>query len=249
MYSIYPLHLGTFTAMETSNLLYQVNPGEKQRRPILAYLILGGAQPILVDTGGSDEAWANKYHHGLQVPAECSLVNQLAAFNLKPTDIPIVVNTHLHWDHCFQNGLFTNATIYVQKKELQAAVTPIPTQYGYYETNIPGVQPGWMSTFGQMRVIDGEYDLTKGIRLIPLPGHTPGLQGVLVETAAGRYLITGDAIGVFENWTGNATLSHIPQGIHWSLEDYFATFAKMEKLDANVLPAHDFRVLEQKSYG
>lgn len=248
-YKIYPLHLGTFEAMETSNLLYQVNPGVKVRQPILGWLILGGSEPIVVDTGGSDEAWAARYHHGLQRLPEQTIEAQLRKHDIDPNMIRIVVNTHLHWDHCFQNEKFPNAVFYVQKKEIMAAVAPLPTQRGYYEVGIKGVFPSWMKTFDRMKVIDGDVSLAHGIELLHLPGHTPGLQGVLVETNQGPYLIASDTIGVYENWEGNQMMPHIPQGIHWSLEEYFQTFEKMEKTGATILPSHDMRVLEVDYYG
>lgn len=235
--------------METSNLLYQVDPGNKQRRPILGWLILGGQEPIVVDTGGSDEEWARKYHHGLERPEELKIEEQLRKHDVDPDDVKIVINTHLHWDHCFQNDVFRNATFYVQKKELQSAVAPLPTQRKYYEAGIPGITPSWMKTFGNIHVIDGDENLTDGIDLLHLPGHTPGLQGVLVQTEKGPYLIASDTIGVYENWIGNSDMDHIPQGIHWSLEDYFKTFKKIEETNAEVLPCHDFRVLERLYYG
>ncbi|WP_019119756.1 N-acyl homoserine lactonase family protein [Brevibacillus massiliensis] len=248
-YTIHPLHLGTFEAMETSNLLYQVNPGVKVRQPILGWLILGGKEPIVVDTGGSDEEWAKQHHHGLQRLPEHTIEAQLQKHGLQPEMIQTVVNTHLHWDHCFQNDKFQNATFYVQKKELMAAVAPLPTQRGYYEVGIKGVIPRWMKTFDRMKAVEGDVTLMDGIRLVHLPGHTPGIQGVLVDTKDGPYLIASDTIGVYENWEGNQTMPHIPQGIHWSLEEYFQTFEKMEKLGAKVLPSHDMRVLEVDHFG
>jgi N-acyl homoserine lactone hydrolase len=249
MYTIHPLHLGTFTSMEMSNLLYQTNPGQKVRQPILGWLLKSNTEAIVVDTGGSDEVWAETYHHGLERPEELTIQNQLKKYGVDVRDVEIVINTHLHWDHCFQNDAFHNAKILVQRKELQSAVAPIPTQRGYYETGIPGVQPSWMKTFDRMEVVDGDIQLGPGLQLVHLPGHTPGLQGVLVETQEGPYLIASDTIGVYENWTGTAVLKHVPQGIHWNLESYFETFAKMERLGAQVLPCHDMRVLERDCYG
>jgi glyoxylase-like metal-dependent hydrolase (beta-lactamase superfamily II) len=102
-----------------------------------------------------------------------------------------------------------------------------------------------MRTFCQRKVLQGDSQLAEGVMLILLPGHTLGLQGVLVQSETGSYLIVSDAVGVYENWTGNEAMAHIPQGIHWSLEDYFETFSKMEEINAHVLPAHDFRVRDR----
>lgn len=248
-YKIHPLHMGTFTAMETSNLLYQTHPGLKVRQPILAWLITGGDAPIVVDTGASGEEWAVRYHHSLQRSDDQTMKVQLAKHGVQEQDVRLVINTHLHWDHCFQNDTFHQATFLVQKREIHAAVAPIPTQRGYYEVGMPGVTPGWMKTFDRTEVMDGDIEIKKGIELVLLPGHTPGLQGVVVQTEEGPYLIASDTIGVYENWTGNENMKHIPQGIHYNLEDYFATFSKMERIGAQVLPSHDMRVLEYDCFG
>jgi hypothetical protein len=71
-----------------------------------------------------------------------------------------------------------------------------------------------MRTFGQMKVLQGDDQLADGIRLISLPGRRPVLQRVLVQTEVGPYQIASDAIGGYENWTGNEMVDHIPQGIH-----------------------------------
>jgi N-acyl homoserine lactone hydrolase len=245
---IIPLHLGTFHGMETSNLLYQVNPGVKVRQPILGWLILGGEFPIVIDTGGSDEEWAKKHHHGLDRPPELTMEAQLAKHGLAPDDVPLVINTHLHWDHCFQNHVFPNARFLVQRLELHGAVAPLPTQNTGYEVGIPGVIPAWMKTFDRTDVIHGDAKICDGVEVVLLPGHSPGLQGVVVETAYRRYLIASDTVGVYENWTGNDKMKHIPQGIHWDLATYFETFEKMERIGAEVLPSHDMRVLERDVY-
>ncbi|WP_147803639.1 N-acyl homoserine lactonase family protein [Alkalicoccus halolimnae] len=246
---IFPLHVGTFKKMEMSNLMYQTEPGRKVRTPAISWLIKTTDQNILVDTGCPTEEWASYYHHPIERPDSQTLESQLQHHELRLEDIDTVINTHLHWDHVHGNDLFPEAVFYVQEEELKAAVVPLPTQRKYYEAGSPGVYPPWMSSFGQMRCIQGDYELTPDIHLIHLPGHTPGLQGVLVDTSNGRYLIAGDTIGVYENWSGNKEMPHVPQGIHWNLEDYFRTFKKMERLEAEVLPAHDFRVLEHASFG
>lgn len=105
-----------------------------------------------------------------------------------------------------------------------------------------------MKTFDRMDVIDGDALICDGVQVVLLPGHTPGLQGVLVETKYQHFLIASDTVGVYENWTGSTAMKHIPQGIHWDLEGYFRTFEKMERLGVEVLPSHDMRVLEHNVY-
>src|SRR5207237_3610325 len=84
--------------------------------------------------------------------------------------VDVVVNTHLHFDHCGGNHLFAGRPIYVQRQELEDARTE--DDYTIREwVDAPGVS---------YEPVDGELELVHGLRLVPAPGHTPGMQVVVV---------------------------------------------------------------------
>ncbi|MFQ6068282.1 MAG: MBL fold metallo-hydrolase [Candidatus Bathyarchaeia archaeon] len=60
---------------------------------------------------------------------------QLLNFRLKPEDITVIINTHLHFDHCGGNKLFRNARFYVQADELRYAYAPDRFQKAAYVQN------------------------------------------------------------------------------------------------------------------
>ncbi len=62
-----------------------------------------------------------------------------SALGYKPEEIDIVVFTHLHWDHCFYMEKFTNAEFYVNKKEYEFAMNPIPLYFKSYEAPELGI--------------------------------------------------------------------------------------------------------------
>ena len=68
-----------------------------------------------------------------------------------------------------------------------------------YEVGLPDLQPPWLPYFNQLQVIHGEAEVASGVSVTLLPGHTPGLPGVVVETVAGRYLLPSDAVPLYEN--------------------------------------------------
>src|SRR4051812_35660044 len=106
---IRPLHLGTLT-VDKSGLTLRQGIGTKVPAPCVGWLILGGKQPILVDTGPSDDTtWAARYHNPLARDRSHSLEQQLGRQGLEPGDIPLVILTHLHWDHCYGNPKLPNA--------------------------------------------------------------------------------------------------------------------------------------------
>lgn len=102
---------------------------------------------------------------------------------LDPASIDLVVNTHLHFDHCGGNHLFAGRPVHVQRRELEDARTL--EDHTIRE---------WVDAPGVTYVpVDGEHELLPGVRLVPAPGHTRGSQIVVVETGERPSVIAGDA--------------------------------------------------------
>jgi Zn-dependent hydrolases, including glyoxylases len=250
-YRIYPICAGMFPDIEKSNLAYQKDAGTKLREPILMYLIKGRNLCMLVDTGGCDPSWAEKYHHTLIQTEDMQPTNAVRNLGVAPEDISIIVNTHLHWDHCSNNDKFPNAKIYVQKRELQFAVNPIPTQYTYYESTEIGMTPPWTRGMDRFIIVDGDYHLCDGIDLLLTPGHTPGFQCVSVNTTDGRFLIVSDCFGIRESWSQCQTWGlPTPSGIHVNLIEYYDSIRRLFPLadEDHILCGHDVSVLEHEVY-
>jgi N-acyl homoserine lactone hydrolase len=246
---IYPLDLGTLVDLDKSLLTIRQNQGVKMNVPCLAWVILGGGKKILVDTGPCDPESAVKcFKRPLVKNPNQELESALKKVGLRPEHIDIVIFTHLHWDHCFNLKQFAKAIFIVQKKEIQYAVNPLPPDRIAYQVGIAGIQPSWMSVFDRIQTVDGEQEIVPFIKTVPLPGHTPGLQGVVVETAKGPWMIAGDAVPLYENWDKDHFLKRIPGGIYQNLYDYFKTLEKLGMYGDRILPGHEEKVLKKKAY-
>jgi N-acyl homoserine lactone hydrolase len=245
---IHPLHLGTLTSFDKSLFTFLRNHGIKLDVPCLAWLILGGESPILVDTGPCDPGFAARYHRPMTKTAEQEIDAALGRFGLRPADLRLIIYTHLHWDHCFNGEKFPGATFFIQKAELNYAVAPLPTDWRTYGIGRPGVPPPWMKVFGQMKVLEGDGPVAPGVRVLLLPGHTPGSQGVVVETNDGPWVIAGDTVPLYETMEGEPGLKPLPSSIYQNLFDYWSSLKKLEAFGKKVLPGHDAGVLVQDRY-
>jgi len=150
---------------------------EGERWPVSVHVIDHPDARVLVDTGMTElhPAVADLDPHLFPLSEQ--------AFDLDGIDI--VVNTHLHFDHCGGNRLFAGRPIYVQRQELDDALSEDDyTIRGWVEA--PGV--GYVP-------VDGEHELLPGLRLVPAPGHTRGMQVVVVETG-GRPVVVGGDVAV-----------------------------------------------------
>lgn len=247
--TIRPLGVGDVSGVPLASMTFGRGWGEVIDAAMIMFLIEGGPSPILVDTGTFDSEFTKTYHHqNLSRPPELEPRAVLNAAGYDPSDVSIVINTHLHWDHCSNNEMFTNASFVVQQRELQYAVDPLPVHRRGYE-KLPGIRPPWMSTWDRIETIKGDQQIAEGVRAISLPGHTPGSQGVLVDTAAGQFLLAGDTVDLHANWEGAPDLAHIPSSIQSNLFEYYESFDKIDDLKCSVIPSHDPTVLSTTVYG
>jgi N-acyl homoserine lactone hydrolase len=246
---IHALAAGVLRDFPTPALTYQRGWGQVQDVPQIMFVITGGPRPVVVDTGTPEPAFVREHHgYDFERPDEQHPLKALARLGVDPLDVELVINTHLHWDHCGNNALFTNARFVVQAAELEYARDPLePTRVAFENTDL--IDPPWVPVEDRFDVVRGDVDVAPGLSVVWLPGHTPGSQGVLVDTAEGRFLIAGDCVNLYRNWEGDGKLRHIVNGSLMNLREHLDSYAKIERLGAEVIPSHDPLVLERGVFG
>ncbi|MDR1874095.1 MAG: N-acyl homoserine lactonase family protein [Synergistaceae bacterium] len=249
-YTITPMYYGRFPSYEKSTLQMMTGQGVKVDSPSIGFLLKGNNRNIVVDTGPGPQEEMGRLHPTLEIdfPKEANVVAALAAEGLQPQDIDYLIFTHLHWDHCWNGEKFPGKTFYVQKSEVIYALDPLELHANVYEAPKAGMTPAWLRVVQQLKMIDGDVDIDDGLRLLLTPGHTPGGQCVLVNTTDGPCLLAGDTVMQYENWEGNGTQKHLFSAAHVNLLDFDASLKKIEALNAFILPSHDYKVLENKTY-
>ncbi len=245
-YTITPVSVGTLT-IERPQFVWGAGWGTEVQSPVLMFYVEGGGRRIMVDTGCSDPVQAVKYHKPFIRKPEEEPANALKRAGIDPATIDTVLCTHLHWDHCYNQGLFTKARFLVQRVELQYAAAPYPIHANVYEAPTTGMTPAYSKT--KFEVVDGDFELADGFQVLFAPGHAPGMQCPLISTAKGTYYIAGDNAPLYENLEGNKFGRPIPGMIYADLGAYYETFRRMLRLADHVLPGHDMKVLDQKRYG
>ena len=116
------------------------------------------------------------------------LLDNLAAGGIAPEDIDIVINSHLHFDHCGWNTVrdkngkfvatFPRAKYYAPEGEWQYARHPSERDgISFISENYdPLVESG------QMTLLKGGEEIVPGISVKTFPGHTAHMQAVIVQS-------------------------------------------------------------------
>jgi N-acyl homoserine lactone hydrolase len=188
------------------------------------------AGAILVDTG---VGWPT------EVVQEWKVVNRhaadaLAEHGLSPTDVKIVINSHLHFDHCGQNAVFKHAPFYIQRTELGRA------------RKQEVLTAEWFDFAGaRFELLDGDAEIAEGVRVVATPGHTVGHQSVFVDTDDGAAVMIGDAAYTADIYreADKADLSAWP-GQHANRSDWTKSLKKVHELRPHAVHfCHDTRVV------
>jgi glyoxylase-like metal-dependent hydrolase (beta-lactamase superfamily II) len=161
-------------------------------------LIQTSGMNILCDTGYGSKLSEKQMHFMKFQRPRGSLIDGLWRLGLTPNDIHLVINTHLHNDHCGGNTFidgdgrvqptFPQAQHIVQAREYHDATHPNErTRATYIADNFVPLYER-----GQLRLIEGDMDLAPGVRGVVTPGHTPGHMSILIEDGGEQGLFVVD---------------------------------------------------------
>ena len=192
----------------------RIRPDERNRIPLgmRCLLVEHEAGLVLIDTGvGNKENEKFRDIYGIENAGEGGgtwLEDGLATLGFSPSDVRVVINTYLHFDHAGGNtrvdpdggvvATFPRARYFVQHGEHHWAThTNERTAASYFTRN-------WDSLLasGAMTLVEGELEIVPGISTVLSGGHTPWHQSVLVDGGDGeKALFLGDVC---------PTASHLP---------------------------------------
>lgn len=215
-YRITPLCLGIIQRPKT-NMVCDCGDRSIIDFPLIAYYIEGNGHKIMVDTGGSAPDGVHWMPY-TRTPGQ-EMDAQLRAIGVEPEEIDTVLFTHIHWDHAGNNHFFPHARFIAQAKEVA-------------DLHASGVETHIVEKT-KFETVDGDVEIYPGISVLLAPGHSPGMQCVVVDTADGRVMLTGDLVAMYEGWERRC-----PGGFY----DRAVADASIEKIGRvcdKILPGHE----------
>jgi glyoxylase-like metal-dependent hydrolase (beta-lactamase superfamily II) len=175
---------------------FELNARYQMALGLNSLLVRSQGKNVLIETGvGEKERPLGQTER----PAG-SLLDELARVGVAPDEIDVVINTHLHADHCGWNTrkdgdgawtpTFPRARYLVQRAEWEAAIDPNErTRATYLAENMRPLEAS-----GQLELIDGEHPVTDEITMIPTFGHSMGHASIMLTSAGESAVYIGDMI-------------------------------------------------------
>ena len=248
--SLRGLNLGNFGLDMSALLDAPAYYGMPYACPALAYIVETPAGRVLFETGLSENAmeeWLPEWQAGADISTvlpEHKLAARLAQIGLGPEDFRYVVLGHLHTDHSGGARIFRDAgvEVVVHHDEYQH-VRNMPEDaarfYNKVDTEV-------LEHVALTTITEHEFELLPGVKLVHLPGHTPGQMGMVIELShSGTVVLTSDALYRHESYgpplIGSQTV--------WDAQKWRDSVEKVRTIakeqDALIFPGHDGEAIRQ----
>ena len=243
-YRVHPLLLGEAEVGRALDVFWSLTKESgRVTVPILAFLIEGAPEPILVDTGMRDPVRAMEVHRlgPHRTSPEWSLEAQLRHHGVEPEDVATVILTHLHYDHAGGCQRVPRAHFLIQRRELMEAAAPMGPrkleiggrELFYDRKDVAALVD---ELWDRVELLEGDAEPFPGIRcVLYADSHTPGSQCVYVDTQEGTCALVGDIVRKVDVNVDR----EIPPGLFYNLESTRRAIIDIKRRADRILPTHD----------
>jgi glyoxylase-like metal-dependent hydrolase (beta-lactamase superfamily II) len=161
------------------------------------FIVENGSQRILIETGGGVRHDARALDR-MKMTSGVGAAESLASSGFEPESIDIVLNTHLHWDHCGGNTVdsrgggvapaFPNARYLTQRGELEHARLQLARDGVSYRAM--NYEP--LLDAGRLHLLDGDAEIAPSVRVQVMPGHNRDMMVVFVRSGGETWCHVAD---------------------------------------------------------
>jgi len=257
-YSIWALEFSQLPGYPEPALVYGATEGSRML-PFYYCVLQGEDHIVLIDSGFSDNEFCREQMELYGIPVFFRPDKIMARVGLRPEDVGTIIITHHHFDHISGVPYFPNATIYIQRREVDNWMA----KWGAaprLRWLVGGLDPGTAAVLakaggeGRLRLVEGVADVLPGIQVLPaFDTHTAGSQYVVVESSDGGdpWVFTGDAAYLYDNIGGlDGDGPMVPVGLAQGSQECCVRVADQMLTAAGnnirrVVPSHEVRIWDR----
>lgn len=233
-FEVYALRYATREATSSGNF----HGGDPHDYPMpmdyFVWVLISSETTAVVDTGFTAEVAEKRSRTYLRSPSEA-----LASLGVDPATVPLVILTHLHYDHVGGLEGFPAATFVLQDEEMSFWTGRYASRGQFaHHVEVEDVVRLVRENFrGRLRFVRGSQEILPGILVHHVGGHSAGLQVVEAATSRGKVILASDACHYYANIEEDR-----PFSIVTNLGDMYGAFDLVNELagrDGITVPGHD----------
>ena len=238
---LYALHCGGDLMTMAAFDPFDPEPAKKVYNPYFLYVITHPSGTLLFDSGAHPQLAVDPESRlgdaaadfAVQLGPDDHVERRLAAIGLRPDNVDLVVQSHLHFDHAGGLEWLKHAPVLVQREELAFALDPPVYQDAIYVRSDYDIGLNWQELAGDHDVFGDERVL-----VISTPGHTKGHQSLLVRLGGQTVFLLADAAYLL----GKMRSRSLP-GVLWSPDAMIASWERIEQIEhsekAHLMTTHE----------
>ena len=193
---------GTFFGVVPKTLWSRKAAADERNRIQLAfncYLIEGRGHTILVETGCGDKPDA-RMRERMSLPLDAApLAEVIAQHGFDPAAIDIVINSHLHWDHCGGNTVLDGAGARAAFPQARYFAVRGEWEHAHERLSRDGVSYNDLNydplvDSGQMTLVEGDCEVAPGVWMRRAPGHNRDMCVVTAESGGETFCFFSDLV-------------------------------------------------------
>ena len=204
------------------------------------WAVVSDERVFVVDTGFDEAVARRRGREFLRSPGE-----GLKTIGIDPAKVEDVLITHMHYDHCGNHALFPSARYHVQDREMAFStgrcICHAALRQPFDEQDVVAMVRKLFA--GRIVFHDGDEEITPGLSLHHVGGHTMGLQMVRVQTRRGWVVLASDASHFYANMERGLPFP-VVYNVAEMLEGHRRAYA-LASSPGHVIPGHDPLVLER----
>jgi len=240
IHEVYAIRYGHHSRRSPANFIDGDPHDILQPLDFFVWAIVGPSGAIVVDTG-FDEAMGKKRQREMIKPVR----DGLGALGIAADSIKTVIISHMHYDHCGNYDLFPQARYHLQDREMAYATGRCMCHQALrVPFEVEDVVAMVRKVFsGRASFHDGTSEITPGVTVHHIGGHSKGLQCVRVKTRRGYVVLAADATHLYAHIDGGRVFP-ITYNVEEVVEGY-ETLKHLATSPRHVVPGHDPLVLQR----
>jgi len=239
-FEVYAIRYATVARRAAENFIGGDPHESAARMDYFVWLARRGAQSFVIDTGFNQAAARRRQREFLRSPVE-----GLQLLGIDAARVQDVIITHLHYDHIGNFDLFPGARFHLQDREMAYATGRyMASEFFSYAYEVEEIIAMVRNVYaGRVQFHRGDAELTPGLSVHHVGGHTKGLQVVRLWTRVGWLVLASDA----SHYAANM-LAERPFPVVADVTQMFDGWGRLRELASDpryIVPGHDPLVMQR----